>query len=146
MFCREHAAQLRDAAEVIQAAGGRIAAVGCGKPEQAAVLREKLALPYPVYADPERHSFRAVGMRRSPLLFLDPRQVTHLWRAWRAGARNSAMQGDPWQLGGMLVVAPGNRVLFEHRSRHPGDHASLDALLGAVRAGAQAPSPQAWRE
>jgi hypothetical protein len=111
---------LRDAAEVIENAGGRVAAVGCGKPPQAAVLRRKLALPYPVYADPE----------------LDPRQLGHLFRAWRSGARHGALQGDPWQLGGLLVVAPGDRLVFEHRSRHPGDHASLDALVQAVRAGA----------
>ena len=131
---------MRDAAEVIENAGGRIAAVGCGKPQQAAVLRKKLALPYPVYADPDRLSFRAVGMRRDPLSMLDPRQLGHLFRAWRSGARLGAPQGDPWQLGGLLVVAPGDRLVFEHRSRHPGDHASLDALVQAVRAGSGTPS------
>jgi hypothetical protein len=56
-------------------------------------------------------------------------------RARRAGFRQTKVEGDPWQLGGTLVVAPGDRVLYAYANRSPQDEAPvedvLDALAGA---------------
>jgi hypothetical protein len=89
-----------------------------------------------VLADPDRRSFRAAGMRRDMISAMSPMALAHGWRAWRSGARQEGVQGDPWQLGGTLVVAPGGRLLFEHRSREAGDHAPLSALTKALRSNA----------
>ena len=42
------------------------------------------------------------------------------------------MQGDALQLGGTLVVAPGDVVHFVHRDSVAGDHAPVDAIVAAA--------------
>jgi hypothetical protein len=41
-------------------------------------------------------------------------------------------QGDQWQQGGVLVIAPGGDVLFAHASGAPGDNATVDDILTAI--------------
>lgn len=90
-----------------------------------------------VLVDGEGASYAAVALRRTGLLsLLRPRLVREALRARKEGFRQRKTQGDPWQLGGTIVVAPGDRVLYAHRNAGPEDEAPLDDVLAALRAGA----------
>ena len=123
---------MRDRRADLIGAGADVAAVGCGSVEQAEALVDELKLPFPVFADPEREAFGAAELRRD-LFTLNPLRTTGpALRALRAGARQRGIQGDPWQLGGTFVIAPGDRVLYEHRSQAAGDHAPWDEVTAAL--------------
>jgi NAD(P)-dependent dehydrogenase (short-subunit alcohol dehydrogenase family) len=48
------------------------------------------------------------------------------------------VQGDPFQLGGVLVVRPGGVVTWRHADRVAGDHAPLEDVIAALDPGAPA--------
>jgi hypothetical protein len=117
-----------------EAAGTRAVLVGVGEPSQAAGFRALSGWPGPMRVDRTGEAYRAVALRRTSLLgLLRPRFVREAVRARREGHRQRGVQGDPWQLGGTLVVAPGDRLLLAHRNAGPEDEAPLDAVLAAAR-------------
>lgn len=123
---------MRDRAPEIDASGTAIAAIGCGPKADADAMREEFALPFPVFADPERKSFSAVSLRRDLLGIASPWAAGHAFRAWVGGARQHGIRGDALQLGGTFVITPQGETLFEHRSREAGDHPVWDAILAAL--------------
>ena len=57
------------------------------------------------------------------------------WRSigpLRRGMRQGRTQGDPWQQGGVLVIARGGAILWSQASDGPGDNASADQILKAL--------------
>lgn len=143
MFCREQVAQLRDELPEIRTAGGDLAIIGNGSPEFARAFREDLGLPDDVtlLVDPELRSYRAAGMRGGRSELFSPRLATNALRALRGGFRQGAVQGDPFQLGGLLVIRPDGALTLRHVSREAGDHASPGDILAAL-----APDAPALRE
>lgn len=125
-------AQLRDRAPEIDATGSAIAAIGCGPIADAEALREEFALPFPVYADPERKTFSAISLRRDLLGIASPLAAGHALRAWMSGARQRGVRGDALQLGGTFVITPSGDTPFAHRSREAGDHPEWEPLLAAL--------------
>jgi NAD(P)-dependent dehydrogenase (short-subunit alcohol dehydrogenase family) len=125
---------LRGRLPEIRAAGASLAIVGNGSTTFARAFREDLGLEPDVVllVDPELRSYRAAGMRRGYSELLSPRLATNALRAFRAGFRQGAVEGDPFQLGGVLVVRPGGAVTFRHVSREAGDHAPLDRVIAAL--------------
>lgn len=114
--------------------------IGNGSAEFARAFREDLALPEDLLllVDPELRSYRAAGMRRGRSELFSPRLATNALRALRSGYRQGAVQGDPFQLGGVLVVRPDGALTYRHVSREAGDRADLDAVLAALASGAPA--------
>ena len=135
MHCRDHAVQLHRAREQFEAAGVRLALIGQATPRHAAHFRRKLELDVPVLADEERRTYKLAGLRRGGVTQLvGPRAVL---AGVKHGARSGVVQGriigDVTQLGGAMVIGPGDEVLFEHRSRNAGDTIEPEELLEAVR-------------
>lgn len=129
MLCREQIAQLRDVAADIRARQARLAFIGNGSPDQAKNLARDLALDVPLYTDPERRGFAALDAQRSLANVLHPGTLSSVLRAWRGGHRQQGVQGDALQLGAVVIVRPGNDVVYLHRSAYAGDHpASADIL------------------
>ena len=143
MFCREQVAQLRDKLPEIRAGGAELAVIGNGNADFARAFREDLALPDSVVllVDPELRSYRAAGMRRGRAELFSPRLAANAFRAMRTGFRQGSVQGDPFQLGGMLVIRPDGTLSYRHVSSEAGDHAPLDEVLAAL-----APDAPAIRE
>lgn len=125
---------MRDALPEIRAAGAELVVVGSGTPEQAARFRDERGLDFPLFVDPELEAYRAAGLRRSVIDTLGPRALAHAMRAFRRGARQGSVQGDPWQLGGAFVIDRTGKPVYRHVSRNAGDHAPIGGLLGALRA------------
>lgn len=127
--------QLHRARKDFEQAGARLVLIGQATPRQAAHFRRKLDVDVPVLADEERRTYKLAGLRKASVgQLLGPRSVVS---GLKHGARSGVMQGrivgDAAQLGGAMVVAPGDEVLFEQRSQHAGDSVEADELLAALR-------------
>jgi dehydrogenase/reductase SDR family protein 12 len=123
---------LRDRADEIRARGAELAIVGNGAVHFAAAFREDFGLDGPLLVDPELRAYRAAGLRRGRVALLSPRLPLNALRALRKGYRQQGVQGDPWQLGGVLVVRPGGELTFRHTSREAGDHPAVEEVLHAL--------------
>jgi NAD(P)-dependent dehydrogenase (short-subunit alcohol dehydrogenase family) len=127
---------LRDRLDEIRAQGAELVLVGSGAQHFAAAFREDYDLDCPVLVDPELRAYRAAGLRRGRVEVLSPRLPLNAVRALWAGSRQGAVQGDPWQLGGVFVIRPGGDLCYRYVSREAGDHAPVEAILEALAEGA----------
>jgi hypothetical protein len=111
--------------------------IGNGSPLMAQDFREQFGIDAPLYVDPSLATYRALGLHAKGSLLKAMKAVP---RALLAGHTQGLVKGDAMQLGGVFVVAPGGRVLFEQRSETAGDHADPRAILDALLlVGANAP-------
>jgi hypothetical protein len=142
LFCREHVVHLNKEIERIHAAGGELVVVGSGTPNFIGGLRERTGFTGPIYSDIERTSYRAAGLKRGWLRILNPVSGAHAIGALAGGFRQSGTQGDNAQQGGVLVVLPPGRAVYQHVSKIAGDNAPagevVEALEAAVKPAAQA--------
>jgi len=123
---------LRDRIGEIRARGAELVIVGNGALNFAAAFREDFELDCPVLIDPQLRAYRAAGLRRGRVELLSPRLPGNAIRALRAGSRQTGVQGDPWQLGGVFVIRPGGGLSYRYVSREAGDHPEVDAVLAAL--------------
>src|SRR4051812_38994296 len=106
--------------------------IGNGNRHFATAFHDQLKLESPLYVDTQRVAYQALGMKRSVLAVLSLSAMKNAVRALRGGHRQKAVQGDAWQLGGVLVVRPGGDVVYEYRSHEPGDHPPVEDVLAAL--------------
>ena len=108
--------------------------VGCGLPAMARDFVAEQGITVPVWVDPKRESYRYLGFVRTGWRALfDPRTLANALRAFRKGFRQSSVQGDPHQQGGVLVVAAGGKAVYGYASEVPGDMPPTDEVLAAAR-------------
>ena len=96
---------------------------------------ESLCIP-----DPEKESYRALGLGRASLreiLFASDDLKRRRAEAKKAGCSNKLegarqKHSDIFQLSGAALVATGGTILWLHRSKHTGDLPSADGLLEIV--------------
>jgi len=124
---------LRRLDDELAASDARLVFVGTGTPAMAADFARQHAGPHPVLSDVARRTFQAAGMRRSLWATLHWRLLKNLWRALRAGYRQTQVLGDAWQQGGVLVFAADGRLLHGQADRAGGDELDLAAVRQAVR-------------
>ena len=127
--------QLHRAREQFEAAGAKLVLIGQATPRQATAFRRKTKIDLPVLTDEKRRTYKLAGFPRASVSqLLGPKSVLS---GVKHGARSGVMQGrivgDAAQLGGAMVIGPGDEVLFEQRSGHAGDTIEPDELLAAVR-------------
>ena len=118
----------------IRAAGARLMLVGNGSPGQAA----KFAKGFPgvtVLTDPSLDTYRALGLRRGVGATLNPGSALSAVGAALRGNRQTSVEGDPWQQGGLLLLGPGGQVLYLQRNRGAGDRPDLDRALAVLGVG-----------
>ncbi len=73
-------------------------------------------------ADPAEGLFKAFGLGRARLAqLLGPEVIACGLRATLKGHGAGKPVGDPWILPGLFLVE-GDRILWDHRARHAGDH------------------------
>lgn len=129
---------MRDRLDDIRELGAELVLIGNGAQSFAQAFREDLGLDCPVLIDPDLVSYRAAGMRRGRVELLSPRMPLNAVRALRKGFRQTSVQGDPWQLGGVFVIKPGGKLTYRFISSEAGDHAPIDDIFGGLEP--QAPS------
>jgi NAD(P)-dependent dehydrogenase (short-subunit alcohol dehydrogenase family) len=142
---------LRDQIDEIRTRGAELVIVGNGAPSFAAAFHEDFELDCPLLVDPDLHAYRAAGLRRGRVEVLSPRLPINALRALRSGSRQTSVQGDPWQLGGVFVIRPDGELTYRYASREAGDHPPVEDILAALEEGAEsiaeaatAPLAQVW--
>jgi len=120
----------------IAAAGASLVFVGTGTPAMAAAFAREHAGGHAVLSDANRALFAAAGMRRGWWHMLRPSLLRNLARALRRGCRQGRVQGDAWQLGGVLVVDRERRIRHVQRDAVAGAPLDFAAVVAAVRAAA----------
>jgi AhpC/TSA antioxidant enzyme len=129
----DYLAQVREAHAAIEALGVQVIAVGTGSPEQARRLMER-GTPFPCLVDPHAELYRVLGFGRVGWrTALDPATYTNYWRAWRRGARQGSITGDPRQLSGVAILDAQGRLRWRHASRTIGDYPRITGVIVQLR-------------
>ena len=116
----------------LEGKGAGLIAVGNGNLEQARRFFEEKGMRFPLYTDPGLKAYGAAGFVKDMLALVKPSVWRNAMRAHGSGYRQGALQGDAMQLGGVLVIAPGGRLLFRQASTSAGDHAEPQDILRAL--------------
>ncbi len=125
---------MRDAYADFERTGVRLVVVGNGQPFQAAAFRIEQAIPFDLWVDPDMEAYRAAGLRRGVASTFSPRAIANGLRAFRAGHRQTSVQGDPWQQGGAFLFTRDGATRYAQVSTEAGDHAPIPELLAAAEA------------
>lgn len=116
----------------LQAAGLALHVIGNGAPLFIGGFRETTGYDGPLYTDPSLAVYRALELRSGLSTILTLGAVTRTIGSLRRGFRQGRTQGSALQQGGVLVVAPDDRILWRHISSGPGDNASAAEIIAAV--------------
>lgn len=132
-FCRAHAVVLREARPRFDEEGVRIALVGMGVPDSCARFRRRYALPFPVFADPERTAYRAYGLAEGSTgqVLGWPEIAGGLGLALR-GYLPGIAAGLNAQLAGDFLIDRDGVIRYVHRSRRAADVPPPRVLLAAA--------------
>jgi len=111
---------------------GRLWLVGMGTPAHARAFKEETGVTFPVLLSPDKAAYGAMDLRRA--------SVGEVFSPGALGATLRRLRHQPmrmpeqdWhQLGGTFVIAPGGKVVFEHRADHPGDEPDVDEIVRAL--------------
>lgn len=132
MFCKEQVSSFLPKVEDIRALGAELHFVGTGDAFFARGFRDEYHVPVPIYVDPERNTYAALGFARTVRSSVSRAVLRNSRRALAAGFRQTKTQGDAWQQGGVLVVLPGGDIAFAQASEVAGDHPDVNEVIGAL--------------
>ena len=124
---------MREIHPAVEALGARVVAVGTGSAAQARRLLED-GTPFPCLVDPEARLYEALGLGR-----LDWRAALRVdtyrnyWRAWRRGARQGQVTGDPRRLSGVALIDGEGRLRWRYRASTIGDYPPTGTVLAEIR-------------
>ena len=106
--------------------------MGCGSPDVIAMYQKEVGCAFPIYAEPSRKLYDALGMTRT--LNLGPKPdyvkkslVTSAVQSFIYGlksGRGALKSGDIKQIGGEFLFED-YKVIWCHRMRHTRDHAGI---------------------
>jgi len=111
-------------------------AIGNGNTRQATNFVEETKFDGDLYVDPALASYKALNLKhvgRFGTLF-SWGMWKKAWKAFGQGFRQSSIQGDGGQLGGVMIVDGTTepwKILYQRPEAFAGDHAKLEDLLKA---------------
>jgi hypothetical protein len=119
--------------EELRAIGVEPFVIGSGTPAQAALFAGQMhAESVPIFSDEALASYRAAELKRSLGATLHP-------RTWLKGIKSyfkhpqGKTAGDPWQLGGAMIVKRDGDITWRFASAVSGDHPAIATLLDEAR-------------
>lgn len=107
--------------------------VGNGTPQQAAWFVEEFHIDSPVFTNPDRTVYQAVGAKHGLRTTYHPRVFRNAWRTFRRGYRQTKRMGAPTQQGGVFIILPDGSMPYRYRSDIAGDHPNPNDILHALR-------------
>ena len=123
---------MREAHAEFARRGAGLVAVGTGAASQARELMAR-GTPFPCLVEPVASLHRALGFGRVGWrLALRVDTYTNYLRAWRRGARQGAITGDPRRLSGVAIVDAAGRLAWRYAATTIGDYPPLTTLLAAL--------------
>ncbi len=135
LACTEHVVLLAPRLHELTRLGVRVVYVGNGEARYIEAFVQRNAIDtdaVEVVTDPSLAVHRALQLPRSFWATYGPRALLGLFRALFGGFRQSSIEGDNFQQGGLLVVDGDQRVAFLHRDQASGDHAPMGEVVEAV--------------
>ncbi len=130
---------MRGLLPALEALGARLVLIGNGSVVQAQGFQRRYAEGATVLTDPDRGSYQALGLRRDLGASLNPANLLGGIAAFARGYRQTGVEGDPAQMGGVFVVNPGGEILygkvFDSAAERPDQAAILAALSSGRNAG-----------
>ena len=133
LFCRQQLAEMAPLRDRIRSLGAELFVIGHGTIEETRAFRAAHAAGLPVFTDPARQAYRALGMRHGRRSVLSLRVLLRSLKALRQGFRQTGVAGDAFQQGGVVAIAPGGQEVYRYISRDAGDHPRPDAILAALK-------------
>ena len=124
---------MRESHAAIDALGARVIAVGTGSAAQARRLMEG-GIPFACLVDPEARTHEALGLGRVGWrTILAPATYVNYWRAWRHGARQGRITGDPRRLSGVAIIDAAGRLRWRYAARTIGDYPPIERVIAEVK-------------
>ena len=87
--------------------------------------------------DTEKKTYQALELAHGVTSTMTAASGLRALGALSRGHIQTTTKGDPYQQGGVLVVAAGGRPVFFQRSEFAGDHVRLEEILVAMKQAAQ---------
>lgn len=123
-------------AEQTEEIDGRIACITFAQPTMLRGFERKMSLPYPVYGDPGRESYRVFGLGHASgaRVWLDPRVWARYASLIARGRRPERPDGeeDTLQLGGDAVLDAQGHLHWIYRSRGPEDRPPVEEIVAVT--------------
>jgi hypothetical protein len=124
---------LRDRYQEFRGKNAEVVIIGMGTPKMAATFKARMKAPFPMLVDRELRSYKAVGLKKGSVGdVIGPRLWAKGTKILLRGRGMATPKQNPYQLGGVAVVARGGDVLYVHRARNASDFPSIDELLTAI--------------
>ncbi len=128
MFCRERAARFQDIRGELEPASLHF--IGNGLLGMAQDFAEQFSVTAPLYTDPKRSSYAALGLERR--FGLGVKSLARGARARSGGFKQGRTKGDPWQQGGVVLFDATGDVRWKSVDDGAGEQVDLGALKAAV--------------
>ncbi len=110
-----------------------LVAISFGSPYWAQAWRKEAHVPFSIWLDPERQSYRAYGLEKSVLRSWGLNNLRYYAHALLKGETLHGYRGDTNQLGGNFIVDAQGIVQFAYPSHDPTDRPSVEHLLMVLR-------------
>lgn len=113
---------------------GQVVVISFARPDHVKRFAEHLGHPYFWLADPERRSYRSLGLRRKGLGAVAPPRV--IWEHVRFAFRGKVWhpeQLDITQMGGDFVFDRSGNLTLKHPSSASDDRPTTDVVMTAFR-------------
>ena len=124
---------MSDRREEIETKGAGIVAIGMGRPEMAAHFRDERDVPFPLIVDHDKKTYKALEMRHGNLWEVaGPQNWPRFFKGFVTGHGVAPAKQDPMQMGGVVVVEPGGKIVYAHRASAAMDNPPLEDVLAAI--------------
>lgn len=140
--CLGHVAEVREHLDEIRRAGADVLVVTQSTPK----ALSGVSLPLPTVCDPERTSYRLLGLDRGRVsMFFRAKVLARYLRLIFVGwlPHLGEPGEDMLQLGGDFIVSADQRLLYAHRSNDPADRPAAGDLVKQIQQLTHAPAPGA---
>lgn len=134
LFCRQQIAAITPLRERVRSLGAELVVIGHGSLDETRAFRDEQAVAFPLFTDLTRQAYRALDMRRDPRSILTLGVLARSVKAWARGFRQTRIAGNPFQQGGVVVIAPTGVERYRFISREAGEHAPSADILKSIRA------------
>ena len=109
--------------------GAELIVVGNGQPADLPEFSELTEYSGKLFTDPTLKSFKALGFTRKVTGLFAASALVGGLKALKNGYRPGTIQGDALQLGGAVVVGPGDQLYYYFRGQQAADLAPVEEIL-----------------
>ena len=113
---------------------GQVAVISFASPDRLKAFAERLGDPFLWLADPERRSYRHLGLVRGSVGAIAPPRVLWGYVRFLLGGRSWRPEQLDWaQMGGDFVFDGAGNLTLRHTSSSSDDRPSMSAIVSALR-------------